>query len=74
MSVHRLSWTVNEGGVICGVDCTFCACKYVCFRSEGQRKLPQGLTFLTCTREVSGSKHGHNTVYPEILRGFPQYI
>lgn len=44
------------------------------FRSEGQRKLPQGLTLLTCTREVSGSNLGLNTVYPEILRGFPQFL
>jgi len=31
MSVHRLSWTLNEGGVISGVDCIFCACKISMF-------------------------------------------
>jgi hypothetical protein len=48
--------------------------KYLSFRSEGERKLFQGLTLLTCTREISGSNLGLNTVYPEILRGFPQFI
>jgi hypothetical protein len=48
--------------------------KYVSVHCERQRKLPEGLTLLTCTREVSGSKLGHNTVCPEILRVFSQFI
>jgi len=48
--------------------------KYLSLRSEGQRKLSHSLTLLTCIREISGSNPGLNTVYPEILRDFPQFI
>jgi hypothetical protein len=36
--------------------------------------LAQAVTFLPYIREVRGSNPGRDTDYPDVFRGFPQYI